>query len=399
MMTNSSIQLKPKRDLPVRRHHPWIFAGAIEAVSGEPEAGDPVDVFSDQGEWLAKATYSPLSQIRARIWTWTQGEEIDAVLIDHRIELAFRQRDSVLSGIPTDSYRLIFSESDSIPGLIVDRYGDVLVFQILSFGVERYRGQIISSLQRLVDCRAIMERSDTEVRGLEGLPPRSELAWGELEENEIEIFEHDLRFRIDIREGHKTGFYLDQRDNRQTIRKFITQGEVLDCFCYSGAFGLNVLQSGADQVIAIDSSQNALDLAQKNRELNKISSARWQPVASNVFDELRQLRDRGRSFDAIILDPPRFAPTSSHVSKASRGYKDINLLAMKLLKPDGILATFSCSGGITPEVFQKIVTGAALDAGVQVQILAWLSQPADHPVNVFFPEGRYLKGFICRVHS
>ena len=293
--------------------------------------------------------------------------------------------------------RLINAESDSVPGLIVDMYADLLVVQFLSAGPERWKDTIIRNLISLTGKEKIFERSDVDVRNLEGLPLRKEILSGEEPEGPIEIIENNKRFLVDVVNGQKTGFYLDQRDNRRAIRKYAINRQVLNCFSYSGAFTVYALEGGAQHVTSIESSQDAIDLARKNIVINDLPEDKISWVKGDVFKELRFLRDKGLSFDMVILDPPKFAPTIAQVRSASRGYKDINLLAFKLLNPGGILATFSCSGGIDRLLFQKIIAGAALDANVDAKILEHLSQGADHPVALNFPEGAYLKGLICQV--
>jgi 23S rRNA (cytosine1962-C5)-methyltransferase len=295
-----------------------------------------------------------------------------------------------------DAFREVHAESDLLPGVILDRYGDRRVVQLLTPGADRCRPALVEALQRRGDCRGILERSDSDARRLEGLDPHVGLVWGDVPSELISIHEDELTFRVDLVEGHKTGFYLDQRDNRRLARTVLAGEEVLDAFCYSGGFAVAALRGGAGRVMSIDSSPRALELAAANVAANAVEAERWHAIGGDVFVELRRLRDQGRSFDAIVLDPPRFAPTASQVQRAARGYKDINLLAFKLLRPGGRLMTFSCSGGVSPELFEQIVAGAARDAGSHVVFEGWLGQPADHPVAAHFPEGRYLKGLVCR---
>ncbi|MEW6650712.1 MAG: class I SAM-dependent rRNA methyltransferase, partial [Chloroflexota bacterium] len=294
--------------------------------------------------------------------------------------------------------RLIHAESDGLPGLIVDRYADWLVAQFLSAGVERRKAEIVDALIKISGIRNIYERSDVDVRALEGLPEVSGLLFGEEPPREIEIVENGLRFLVDIRGGHKTGFYLDQRDNRAAVGQYAKERRVLNCFSYTGGFAVYCLAGGAAQVISIDSSPDVLEIGRRNLQLNQLPAEKADWICADVFQELRALRDRNERFDLIILDPPKFAPTIGQVQAAARGYKDINLLAFKLLNPGGMLATFSCSGGVERTLFQKIVADAALDAGVHAQVIAHLSQAADHPVALNFPEGEYLKGLICQAN-
>lgn len=390
------ITLKPNREEPLNRRHPWLFSGAIERVEGVPESGETVEIYSSKGDWLARGAYSPHSQIRVRVWTWDEDEEVNDRFIASRVEQALKRRSRIETDPEIVAYREIHAESDFLPGVVVDRYAGFRVLQLLSAGAERWREVLIRTLAS-EDCHGIYERSDVEVRELEGLPLRTGLAWGQDPPEELQIQEAGLTFGVDLRAGHKTGLYLDQRRNRLGIRKWIRSGKVLDAFCYTGGFSLNAIQAGASSVLAVDSSEAALERAARNAALNDMSTAGLEWRCADVFAELRSLRDARQSFDVVILDPPRFAPTTAHVHKAARGYKDINLLAFKLLNPGGRLITFSCSGGVSPELFQKIVADAALDAGVDAQIREWLAQSGDHPVATTFPEGRYLKGLVCTV--
>jgi 23S rRNA (cytosine1962-C5)-methyltransferase len=395
-----SIRLKPHREKPVLRKHPWIFANSILEVDGDPEMGETIQVYDHDGTWLAYAAFSPHSQIRARIWTWDPSERVDERFITKRISNSIGRREAYSRDSAVTAYREVYAESDGLPGLIVDRYNDLRVIQVLFAGVENWRDTILDILVNRGDCKGVYERSDVDVRDLEGLPAREGPMWGREPEDLLTINEFGLRFQVDITQGQKTGFYLDQRENRHFLRQMIPEGaSVLDSFCYSGGFTLNALQADAGDVLAIDSSAASLELLEKNLSRNGFSQDRVEVREGDVFTELRKLRDRGRTFDVIILDPPKFASTPSHVQRASRGYKDINILAFKLLKPGGLLFTFSCSGGVSPELFQKIVADAALDANRSASIIKWLGQPLDHPVLLSFPEARYLKGLVCQVHA
>ncbi len=391
------ITLKSGREASVKRHHPWIFHGAIKSVDNAVGMGDTVDVLSAEGEWLASSAYSPHSQIRARIWSFQHGEAIDAEFFRQRLEQGIIARHKLNLPSQISACRLINAESDGLPGLVVDRYGDYLVCQFLFAGSEHWKKEIVEQLRLLLPVAGIYERSEGDARQKEGLKPSSGVLYG-LEPPELmEIMESDLRFLVDIRRGHKTGFYLDQRDSRTLVAPFSKDAEVLNCFAYTGGFCLWALKGGADHVTNVDTSPDALGLAQHNAHLNGFDQARIDNVVDDVFQALRKFRDARRSFDLVILDPPKFAATLHQVTPASRGYKDINLLALKLIRPGGVLFTFSCSGHIKPELFQKIVADAALDAGREVQIIHYLSQAPDHPVSLTFPEGRYLKGLVCRV--
>jgi len=395
-----SIHLKSNRERPVLRKHPWIFSRAISEVRGNPELGETVEVYANDGSWLAYGAYSPHSQIRIRIWTNDRSEIVDEMFFAKRINSAIQFREELLKDQELSSFREVFAESNGLPGLIIDRYNDVRVVQFLSAGVEHWKGTILEVLKARQDCESIYERSDVDIRKLEGLPKHRGLLWG-VEPNElICIEEGDLRYYVDIHQGHKTGFYLDQRENRRAFREMLPNGaSVLDCFSYTGAFAINALRAGAGEVIAIESSSSALALIRKNLSLNNLKEDRVTLVQEDVFSELRGLRDRDRKFDAIVLDPPKFASTPSQIHRASRGYKDINILAIKLLNPGGMLFTFSCSGGVSAELFQKIIADASLDAGRRTSIIRWLGQSPDHPVLLSFPEGRYLKGLVCRVEG
>ncbi len=385
--------LKPGREKSLKRRHPWIFSGGIARVEGDPQPGETVVVCSADGAALAVAAYSPRSQIRARAWDWTV-HDIDAAFIIQRITRAAASRGALQLADVTDGLRLVHGESDGLPGIVADRYGDTVVVQLLSAGAERWRDAIADALAGLSGVARVIERSDADVRALEGLEPRSGLLRGAAAGGPLIVSEHGLRFGVDAEQGHKTGFYFDQRDNRLALRNMARGKTVLDCFCYSGGFALNALAGGAAAVMAIDSSGPALQTAQANAALNQLNGIEW--LEADVFKTLRAFRDVGRNFDLIVLDPPKLAPTAAHAEKAARAYRDINLLAFKLLNRSGVLMTYSCSGGISPDLFQKIVAGAALDAGVDARIEGWLHGAADHPVALNFPEGEYLKGLLLR---
>ena len=390
------IILKAEREKSLLRRHPWIFSGAVECVNGAPANGDTLPVYSARGEFLAWAAYNANSQITARVWSWRQEESINTEFFRSRIMGALALRRDLLLADESNGMRLIHAESDGLPGLIVDQYGDVLVMQIGGAGAERWRDTCADILQELCNPTCIYERSDSDSRTLEGLELRNGVLRGTLPEN-VEVNEHGLRFKVDVAAGQKTGFYLDQRDNRALTETLAHGRDVLNCFCYTGGFSLYALRSGAKSVLSIDASGDALHIAAENLARNGLDAGRAAWQEADVFLALRKLRDQGRSFDLIILDPPKFAPTAAFAEKAARGYKDINLLGFKLLRPGGILATYSCSGGISEELFQKIIAGAALDAGVDAQIIHHLHASADHPVLLSFPEGTYLKGLVLRI--
>jgi 23S rRNA (cytosine1962-C5)-methyltransferase len=387
--------LKAGRERSLLRRHPWIFSGAIQhADEASAIPGGTVDLLSTNKQFLARAAYSPTSQIRARVWTF-EDKPVDAVFFRRQIRSAIETRQNLNVAGRSNAYRLIYAESDGIPGLIVDRYGDVLVLQSLTAGSEFWKETLADLLLEETGLSTIYERSDADVRELEGLEPKVGFLRGTLADPQITIHENGLKFNVNLGSGHKTGFYLDQRANRLRLRELAKDRDVLDCFCYTGGFTINALAGGAKSVVSIDSSAEALSLARQNVELNDLAAAKTNFMEGDVFQLLRKFRDGNRSFDMIILDPPKFAPTAAQAEKAARGYKDINLLAFKLLQPGGTLVTFSCSGGIDAGLFQKIVAGAALDAGVDAQIVEHLSQGPDHPVSLHFPEGAYLKGLVC----
>jgi 23S rRNA (cytosine1962-C5)-methyltransferase len=385
--------LKPGREKSLKRRHPWVFSGAVAKVQGEPGPGDTVEVRSATGEFLAVAAYSPRSQIVARVWDWKE-RAIDRAFFYESIERAVAQRRALLDADATDAMRLVHGESDGLPGVIADRYGDTVVLQLTSAGAERWRETIADALLEVTGAARVWERSDAEVRELEGLAAMTGPLRGAREPTRIAVTEHALMFQVDLEHGHKTGFYLDQRENRRRVRQLAAGRDVLDGFCYTGSFALNALAGGARSVLAIDSSAQALALARNNAERDRLPGVDW--IEGDVFQLLRKHRDEARRFDLIVLDPPKFAPTAALAAKAARAYKDINLLAFKLLRPGGMLFTFSCSGGVSAELFQKIVAGSALDAGAQAQIIERLGPGADHPVALNFPEGDYLKGLVCR---
>ena len=328
------------------------------------------------------------------MWSFDAGAHIDAAFLRTRLASALALREELPAARHTNALRLLHGESDGVPGLVVDRYGDVLVAQFLSAGTERWRDSILDALAELTGCEAVYERSDAEVRALEGLEPRTGFARGNRTAARCAIVEHGLTFHVDVEQGQKTGFFLDQRDNRQRVRALAMGRDVLDGFCYSGGFALAALAGGARHVLALESSAPALAVARENLAANQLDAARVEFVQADVFAHLRALRDRGARFGMVVLDPPKFAPTAAQAKNAARAYKDINLLAFKLLAPGGLLATFSCSGGVTAELFQSIVAGAALDAGTQGRIVGRFGAAADHPVALEFPEGDYLKGLL-----
>ena len=391
------IVIKAGREKSLLRKHPWVFSGGIKESttpnsSTGAASGDIVSVVAEDGRFLAYATFSEHSQIAARAISFVEKDVIDAAFFRHRIKAAISRRVSLAN--TTNAMRLLHAESDGLPGVIADRYGDVIVLQILTAGMEPQRDLLAQILMEETGAKTIYERSDADVRTLEGLPLRNGLIAGEPLAVEVEIVENGVKIAVDIVNGHKTGFYLDQRENRALTTSLSNNADVLNCFCYTGTMSVAALAGGAKSVLSIDSSGPALATAKRNVALNGFNAEKSEFWEADVFAALRKLRDMGKNFDLIILDPPKFAPTAHHAEKATRAYKDINLLGLKLLRPNGRLMTFSCSGGISAELFQKIIAGAALDANVDAQIIQHLSGGIDHPVALNFPEGDYLKGLL-----
>ncbi|MEF9995360.1 MAG: class I SAM-dependent rRNA methyltransferase [Burkholderiaceae bacterium] len=399
MTTPAELILKPGKERSLERRHPWVYAGAVAKVLGKPAAGATVAVRSAAGKFLAWAAYSPESTLRARCWTFVESETIDATWLVARVNQAVAARADLVG--KTDAIRLVFGEADRLPGLIVDRYGDQLVTQFQGTGVDAQRAVLTEALVAATGCRNVYDRSDAATRKREGLP---EAALGVLAGEEppdvIEIMEHGVRYGVDVRRGHKTGFYIDQRDSRAAARAMAEAFRArhgrglraLNCFCYTGGFSLALLAGGAEEVISIDSSAEALAMAQANAERNGFGADRARWVEANVFEELRRLRELGETFDLIVLDPPKFAASHHHVDRAARAYKDINLSGLRLLNPEGHLLTFSCSGAIDADLFQKIAAGAVFDAKVDAWMLGRLGAGSDHPLLMTHPEGEYLKG-------
>lgn len=397
MLWRMSVVLAAGRERSLERRHPWVFTGAIARVRGAPAPGDTVDVHASDGTWLARGAWSPASQIAVRVWSFDPDQAIDAGFFRARIAAAIARRAlPELDPAAITACRLVHAESDGLPGLVVDRYGDWLVCQLSTAGAERWKAEIAAALAELWPCAGVYERSDVDARKKEGLAPRTGVLAGVEPPDLVQVDERGMRVLVDVHRGHKTGFYLDQRDNRSRVRGLAAGRSVLDCFSYTGGFGLSALLGGAAHVTQVDASAPALALAGRNAEQNGVAGDRLSQVTDDVFQLLRRYRDQGRRFDLIVLDPPKFADTRGRVQRAARGYKDINLLAFKLLAPGGLLCTFSCSGAIDAPLFQKIVADAALDAGRDARIVGHLSQPADHPVALPFPEGTYLKGLVCR---
>ncbi|KAF7786412.1 23S rRNA (cytosine1962-C5)-methyltransferase [Pseudoalteromonas rubra] len=393
-----ALYLQPGREKSLKRKHPWIFSKAIKKVKGKPALGDTVTIYSHDGQYLATAAYSPDSQIRARIWSFDQTEVIDQAFFERRLARALAAREQVIEEGQLTGFRLCAAESDGLPGITIDKFDNYLVCQLLSAGAERHKGEIVQALRTLFPECHIYERSDVDVRKKEGLEKTTGVLWGDEPTAPVVIMENGLKIEVDIKSGHKTGFYLDQRDSRAALERFSKGKSVLNCFCYTGTFGLYALRGDCDEVINVDVSQPALDTAKRNVEHNELDVSRAQFVKQDVFKLLRQYREEGRQFDTIVMDPPKFAESKAQLNGACRGYKDINMLAMQLLKPGGTLLTFSCSGLMEQNLFQKVVADAALDAGKDLLIMERLNQAADHPIAGCYPEGFYLKGLICKVY-
>jgi len=403
--TEARVIIRGDRTKPLERRHPWVFAGAIESVRGEPADGDLIGLYSPNGEFLARGYWNSHSQIRVRALTWVDGELIDTAWWGKRLERAVQAR-RTLSSEETNACRLVNGENDGLPGLVVDRYGDWLVLQAQTLGIDRRKAEVTALLNELLHPAGIFERSDDQdMRQKEGLIPVAGVLCGEPPPPLIEISEHGHRFLVDVRGGHKTGFYLDQRETRETLRRWLhAEAElgngnltVMNCFSYTGGFAVYGLAGGAARVVNVDSSAEALALAKQNVALNGNVPSDADFVQEDVFRVLRCYRDSGEGFDVVVLDPPKFAQTQAQVEGACRGYKDINWLAFRLIKPGGLLLTCSCSGAVDADLFQKVVFGALIDAKREAQIIARLGPGTDHPVSLTLPEGAYLKGLLCRV--
>lgn len=394
-----SLQLKPGREKPVGNRHPWLFSGAIKHVAGEPQTADLVDIVSHSGEWLARGYYNPHSQIRARVLSWKKGERLGKKWWRNRLAEAAKRREFLQLAPSTTAYRLVNAEADLLPGLVLDKYGDFLVMQCLTAGIDRRKSMLAELAAELMGTEGVLERSDISVRRKEGLHEAVGPLWGEAPGADVVIRENGLDFAVDLYEGHKTGLYLDQRENRAFLGqpRFVAGKSVLNAFAYTGGFGVYAAVSGAISVTHVDSSASALALARRNYELNGLVPARDEFVEGDAFEVLRGYAEARRSFDVIVLDPPKFAFSQRDVRAATRGYKDINWLALRLLRPGGILATFSCSGLIDRALFQKVVFGAAIDAGRNAQILFQMDQGPDHPILLTAPESAYLKGLLLTV--
>ncbi len=395
MTTSHTLRLKPGRDKAVRRNHPWIFNGAVAKMPKGCSPGDIIDVTDHKGAWLARGTCNPSSKLPVRLMTWNPQEDITPELVAGRLKDAIARRPDI------PARRLVHMEADGLPGLIVDQYHDVVVIQNSSPLMDRWQQTLVDTLVETLGPKTIYERSDKEVRKREGLTERRGLVWGQEPPQEVEMVEGDGQHQgtllVDVRAGQKTGYFLDQRVNRWLVAAHCQGKEVLNCFSYTGGFSIAAVQSGAKLAVNVDVSADALATAERMAKLNGLPEGSMVNHRADVFEDLRKRLKEGQRWDVIILDPPKFARSKGGLDRACRGYKDINMLAMKLLKPGGVLATFSCSGLVTPQLFQSVVAGAAVDARRQARILQKLSQPLDHPILLSFPEAEYLKGLICRV--
>lgn len=400
-----TLVLKKGKEKALLRRHPWVYDTGVAKVKGNPKSGETVVIQDASGRFLAWAAFSPQSAIRARCWSFDEHDVINAEWFKNRIAAAVSARQPLFER--TNAVRLVFGEADRLPGLIVDQYADQLVTQFQSAGAEYWREAIAKALQEVTGISSIYDRSDAATRHREGLEERKEVLIGEEPPQQIEVVENGIKYGVDVRIGHKTGFYVDQRENRllasqlaADFKKRYGRGmRALNCFCYTGGFSLALAKGGAAEVISIDSSAEALNMAKVNAKLNQCDEGVLQWREGNVFEELRKMRDAGEKFDLIILDPPKFASSHQHVDRAARAYKDINLNALKLLCPEGQLLTFSCSGAISVDLFQKIVAGAVIDSPVDAWMVKRLFAGEDHPLLMTYPEGEYLKGLHLKVCS
>jgi 23S rRNA (cytosine1962-C5)-methyltransferase len=393
------VYLKAGKEKSLLRRHPWVYSTGIGKTAGKPQSGDTVEVRAADGKFLAWGAFSPESQIRIRAWSFVESDVIDNAWIANKIRVAAQRREVL--DVQTNAQRLVFGEADQLPGLIVDRYGDWAVVQILSAAIEYWRAAVLEAVATLPGVKHVYERSDAATRQREGLPPIAGPVTNFHQEGDVHIvpvIENGVHYRIDIAKGHKTGFYVDQRDNRALVGALAKGKRVLNCFCYTGGFSLAALVNGATEVISIDSSGDALARGALNQSVNPAiaSDAKSEWRDENVFDALKQLQADGELFDIVILDPPKFAPSVAHLDKASRAYKEISMKGLKLLKPNGYLLTFSCSGAMSVDLFQKVIAGAVVDSRIDMQMLRRLEAGIDHPMLMTHPEGEYLKGLLLQ---
>lgn len=403
MNSTGEVRLKPGKEKSLLRRHPWVYDTAVARVAGKPQSGETVSVCAHDGRWLAWAAWAPQSTLRARCWSFMQSDVIDDAWFAARVRAAVARRGHLHK--VTNAQRLVFGEADGLPGFIADRYADQLVVQMQSAGAEAQRIHLVEALSQATGCHNLYDRSDGAARAREGLTPVSGVVRGQAPAQTLEVHEHGVRYQVDVPNGHKTGFYIDQRDNRFLLAQLVARWQathgrgprVLNCFCYTGGFSLAAAIAGAHEVVSVDSSAQALALAQRNWQRNDCR-AHPQWLEADVFEALRSFKAEGKQFDVIVLDPPKFASSHRHVDRAARAYKDINLNAMRLLAPGGLLLTFSCSGAIDVDLFQKIVAGAVIDARIDAQMMRRLAAGEDHPLAMTHPEGEYLKGlYLARV--
>src|ERR1700712_674599 len=391
------VVLKKGKEKAVLHRHPWVFSGAIEKVIGKPANGDIVKLIDAKGAFMAYGFYNDQSRVALRLLEWDEAVEIDEQWFRQKVAVAVENRSHILIDNVTNTCRLIFSESDYLPGLIVDKYASHLAVQVLTSGMEKMMPCIISELQKLLNPESIFDKSDASSRNHEGMETQNIALTLNNPPERVEVKENGITYNINIAEGQKSGFYCDQRDNRKILASYAKGKKVLDCFSYTGGFTLNALQNGAASVTSVDSSALAIETLNQNIKLNKLDAKKHAAIQSDVNKQLRVFREENEKFDIIVLDPPKYAPSRSALDRAARAYKDLNRLAMLLLNEGGLLATFSCSGAMNMETFKQVLAWAALDAGKQVQFIYQFCQPEDHPVRASFPEGEYLKGLLCRV--
>ncbi len=392
-----SILLKKGKEKAVLQRHPWVFSGALKHNDVKADNGDLVTVCTHDDVFLAYGYYNKESRVAVRLLSWDENELPDEAWYRKRIQTAVKSRRNLLID-GNDTCRLIFSESDYLPGLIVDKYGDYLSVQVSTFGIEKMKTVILDELQKLTGAKGIFDKSDSTARAHDGLTEATGLLAGTLPPDFVEVQENGIKYHINIIEGQKSGFYCDQRFNRKMLATYVKDKKVLDCFSYSGGFTLNALTNGAEKVVAVDSSALAIETLKKNISLNEFNTDQYEAIQNDVNKQLRVFKEAGETFDVVILDPPKYAPSRSALDRAARAYKDLNRLGMQVLNSGGLLATFSCSGAVDIETFKQIIAWAALDAGKEVQVIYQFTQPEDHPVRISFPEGEYLKGLLCRVY-
>lgn len=392
----TDVILKRDKEKAVFQRHPWVFSGAVERVKGKPANGDIVRLLNHKGEFMAYGFYNDQSRVALRLLEWDEQNVVNEGWFRAKVAMAVNARADVLNE-QTNTCRLIFSEADYLPGLIVDKYADHLAVQILTSGIEKMMPVIMDELRQLLNPLSIFDKSDASSRQHEGLDTDNTVLWGDVPPASVEVKENGITYSINIAEGQKSGFYCDQRDNRRILAAHTRGKKVLDCFSYTGGFTLNALHNGAASVTSVDSSALAIETLKQNIGLNKFDAEKHTAIQSDVNKQLRAFKESGEKFDVIVLDPPKYAPSRSALDRAARAYKDLNRIGMGLLNSGGLLATFSCSGAMDLESFKQVLAWAALDAGKQVQFIYQFCQPECHPVRASFPEGEYLKGLLCRV--